>query len=93
MSDGLYHKITEQVNNNPHFLANAECIEGKQLIAHAINPRAEHKILYEQQQEDSRIVEKEYITYLIGHSGTYAEGQRVRAAGVTPPDIPVSFKL
>ena len=90
MGDHLYHSLAEQVDDNLHLLANVECIENKRFVAHAINPRAEHKILYEQEQQNDQIVEKEYIVYLIGRTGTCAEGQRVRAAGAMPADVPVS---
>ena len=93
MWDDLYHTLAEQVDDNPHFLVNAKCIENKRLIAHAMSPRVEHKILYEEEQQNNHVVEKEYIVYLIGRSGTCADRQRVGAAGATPADVPVRNEI
>ncbi|KAI0038939.1 hypothetical protein FA95DRAFT_1122597 [Auriscalpium vulgare] len=87
----FFERLIKELSSNTRFIANEESGAGVKLVPRAISAVSNHRVLHEQipGKDGAPPTERPHVAFILGQTGTHAEGQRLGAAGTTPANVKI----
>ncbi|KAI0038803.1 hypothetical protein FA95DRAFT_1613090 [Auriscalpium vulgare] len=87
----FFERLVKELSSNSRFIANEDSGSGIKLVARAVSAVSNHRVLHEQipGKDGAPPTERPHVAFILGQTGTYAEGQRLGASGATPVNVKI----